>query len=262
LLTIFYIYDQYSGYIGGDPNKPSHNEIELIKNADLVFVLSKKLQQDKKKYRDDIHHLPNAANFHLFSKSRLESTIVPADLSKIPGPRIGYIGTCNEKLNVKLLDFLSNIRPNWSIVLVGRENYSLSEEKNNFIKLINKKNVFWLGNKKHDSIPAYIKGLDICLMSYIVNNWTFYGDPSKMHEYLASGKPTIASDLYSIREYANVIDIPETDEDWIKIIDFRLNESNPNLVQERIKIANENSYEARIDKAMHIIKYKLEEKYA
>ena len=77
----------------------------------------------------------------------------------------------------------------------------------------------WLGNRPYDSVPAYIKGLDVCMMCYVINDWTFFGDPSKMHEYLASGKPTVATGLSAIKEFSNVIDIPETFDGWVDAIE-------------------------------------------
>ena len=57
------------------------------------------------------------------------------------------------------------------------------------------------------------------MMCYVINNWTFYGDPSKLHEYLASGKPTIGTGLPSIREFADVVQIPETPQEWVAAVD-------------------------------------------
>lgn len=256
-LLVYYVYDQYTGYIGGDPTKPDEKEIELLKRADIVFTLTKGLYEDKKNWAREIYHLPNAVDYDLFSSSRDPLTKVPEDIASIPKPILGYIGTINEKVDVPLLDYISTVRKDWSIVLVGRENYSIQEARKGFEALIAKKNVYWLGPKPYDSIPAYIKGLDICMMCYVINNWTFYGDPSKMHEYLASGKPTIATGLPAIKEYNHVIDIPDSKEGWVKTIEKGLKESDLSMPEKRINIAKENSYSSRIKFATDIIKKKL-----
>ena len=46
-LVIYYAYDQYTGYTGGDA-KASPAEIELMERADLVFALSRELAADKR----------------------------------------------------------------------------------------------------------------------------------------------------------------------------------------------------------------------
>jgi hypothetical protein len=256
-LVIYYIYDQYSNYIGGDPSKPDEAEIELLKKSDIVFVLSNKLYEEKKEWNSNIYLLPNAVDYELFSKARNKNTAIPEDLERIPVPRIGYIGTINEKVDLDLLDYISEKKTEWSIVLIGRENFSIEKEKNKFFKLASKKNVYWLGHKKYDLMPACMKGLDVCLMCYIKNNWTYYGDPSKMHEYLASGKPTVATGLAAIKEFDHVIKIPDTKDKWIKAIKDSLEERNQEEIEKRIMVAKTNSYPRRIEVALAIIKEKL-----
>jgi glycosyltransferase involved in cell wall biosynthesis len=260
-LVVYYVYDNYSGYVGGDPGKPDIAEIELLKKADIVFVLSKELYEQKKQWASDIYHLPNAVDYDLFSGSRDPITEIPNDIANLSRPVIGYIGTINEKVDVPLLDYISGKRRDWSILLIGRENYQVNEMKRQFYKLLSKSNVYWLGYKHYASIPNYIKGLDICMMCYIINDWTYFGDPSKMHEYLASGKPVIATALPAIREFSDVIVIPETKEGWVEAIDEALRETDSQKVQHRIDVAIENSYQNRVRTAIGIINKKLISKY-
>jgi glycosyltransferase involved in cell wall biosynthesis len=261
-LLVYYVYDNYSGYVGGDPGKPDPAEIELLKKADIVFVLSKELYEQKKQWASHIYHLPNAVDFGLFSRSRDLATKIPDDLAKLPRPRIGYVGTINEKVDVPLLDYISDVHPEWSLVLIGRENYQVNEMKRQFYEMLSKDNVYWLGYKNYAIIPDYIKGLDVCLMCYIINDWTYYGDPSKMHEYLASGKPTIATGLPAIKEYDRVIKIPNNRDGWIKAIEDSLEQKHQEEIEKRIKVAKDNSYTKRIEVATAIIRERLIEKNA
>jgi hypothetical protein len=258
-LLVYYAYDQYTGYTGGSGMRSSPQEIELMKRADVVFVLSKELYEAKKEHASNIVHLPNAVDFDLFSRSRNAATPVPADLASIPGPRIGYIGTINEKVDLSVVEHMARARPGWSIVLVGRENYR-SEERQRFLDLTARPNVHWLGPKTYDLVPSYIKGLDACLMCYVINDWTFYGDPSKLHEYLASGKPTFGCGLSSIREFSEVVGIPETAEQWVEAIDAGLRESDPGLRERRIEVARQNSYAVRVDLFLKVIEEALARK--
>ena len=262
-LVIYYAYDQYTGYTGGDA-KASPAEIELMERADLVFALSRELAADKRRYLsepDKVVHLANAANYDMFSTSRAPETVIPADLAALPGPRLGYIGTMNEKVNLPVLEALAD-RREWTIALVGRENYKVPEEKARFLALAGRPNVHWFGHRPFDLVPAYIKGLDVCMMCYVINNWTFYGDPSKLHEYLASGKPTIGTGLPSIREFADVVQIPETPQEWVAAVDRALQERDPALPARRIETAKQNSYQARIERFRAVVDEALRRKGA
>jgi hypothetical protein len=107
-------------------------------------------------------------------------------------------------------------------------------------------------------VPACIKGLDVCMMCYVINNWTFYGDPSKLHEYLASGKPTIGTGLSSIKEFEDVVAIAESPEEWVSAAEAGLRETGQDLFRRRIEVARQNSYEARIDSFLRTIRQALE----
>lgn len=257
-LIVYYVYDQYSGYTGGKAAEPDPNELELMERADVVFVLSAELFRDKQKWSRNIYHLPNAVDFNLFSRACDVSTAVPADIAGIHGPRVGYIGTINEKLDVGLLEHVAARRPDWSIVLVGRQNYTVAAELQRFLALTARANVHWLGPRPYDAVPAYIKGLDVCMMCYVINDWTYFGDPSKMHEYLASGKPTIAAGLPAIREFADVIAIPGTPDGWVQAIDEGLRDVDEEARRRRIETARLNSYPNRVEKATAIIRQALE----
>lgn len=247
-LLIYYVYDQYSGYTGGSARKESPEELELLKRADLVFVLSRELYNEKAKYAEGrLVHLANAANFEMFSKSREAATPVPADIQSIPSPKLGYIGTINEKVDLRVLERLATARPDCSIVLIGRQNYKVEAEKQRFFQLTARPNVHWLGHRPYEQVPNYIKGLDVCMMCYVINDWTFYGDPSKLHEYLASGKPTIGTGLSSIREFSEVVAVPETPDEWVDAVKAALTERTDGLAARRIAVARENSYPARVD---------------
>lgn len=255
-LVVYYVYDNISGYVGGTGVK-SEQEISLLRRADIVFTLSHELYNDNKPYTNEIYHLPNAVDFELFSRSRAIDTPIPESFSKIPHPRIGYIGTINEKVDTDLLLFIAETQPSWSIVLIGRDNYTKQNEIKKFERLVAMPNVFRFSYVEHDKVPEYLKGLDVCMMCYVINNWTYYGDPSKMHEYLSSGKPTIAAGLPAIKEFSHVIKIPDSREAWIAAIKDSLQESDEALVAERIKVAMENSYTERAIKALEIFRSKL-----
>lgn len=254
-LVIYYAYDQYTGYTGGDA-KASPAEVELMERADLVFVLSRELLADKRKAvtnPDKVVHLANAVDYPMFAAARDDATQVPDDIASIPHPRIGYIGTINEKVNLPALEAVADADPSWQVVLIGRENYSVKAEKQRFEALVARPNVHWLGHRSHTLVPAYIKGLDVLTMCYVINNWTFYGDPSKLHEYLASGKPTIGTGLPAIREFSDVVAIPETPEEWPAAVAAAIADRDEDLVRRRIETAQQNSYAARIDRFLEIV---------
>jgi glycosyltransferase involved in cell wall biosynthesis len=66
-------------------------------------------------------------------------------------------------------------------------------------------NIFFFGQQPHETIPRFLFCADILLLpnAPVTDESKFYTSPIKMFEYMASGRPIIASDLPSIREILN-----------------------------------------------------------
>ena len=102
---------------------------------------------------------------------------------------MGYTGLLSDRrLDIDLIEKIALSHPEWNIVLIG-------PEEENFKKSIlhNLENCFFLGNKTPESLPDYIYFFDVCINPQIVNDLTIANYPRKIDEYLAMGKPVIAT---------------------------------------------------------------------
>jgi glycosyltransferase involved in cell wall biosynthesis len=62
-------------------------------------------------------------------------------------------------------------------------------------------NVRFTGFVRQSEVPGYLLASDILIMPYTVDNPTYqYMSPMKMFDYLASGRPTVATDFPVVRE--------------------------------------------------------------
>jgi len=119
-----------------------------------------------------------------FSKPIPDKNTIPKDLEAIPSPRIGYVGVINEKVDFPLLTSICKQNPEWSIVLIGLEKVKQLDFQKKLEELKNQPNCYFLGMKDYFDVPNYIYGLDVCMMCYVINDWTYYGYPLKLHEYV------------------------------------------------------------------------------
>ena len=62
-----------------------------------------------------------------------------------------------------------------------------------------------IGQRPHTEIPLYLKAADVLVLPNTAKEETsrFYTSPIKLFEYMASGRPIIASDIPSIRDVLN-----------------------------------------------------------
>jgi glycosyltransferase involved in cell wall biosynthesis len=161
---------------------------------------------------------------------RLYATPVPEpeDLRSIPHPRVGYLGYLKAQLDWRLLLELSALHPECSFVFVGPkrshpEIYELMEQMSRRL------NVYFLGGKPTEQLGGYAQHFDACIMPYLLNDYTKYVYPLKLHEYLATGRPVVSSRINSVEEFSPVVAIADTREQWSNFIKHSLSEQENSL---------------------------------
>ena len=116
----------------------------------------------------------------------------PADQQSITGPRIGYSGVLDERLDLNLVDELARRRPEWSFVFLG------PVVKINRDALPKHPNVHYLGMKAYDELPAYFSNWQAAMMPFAINEATHYISPTKTPEYLAAGLPVVSTPIRDV----------------------------------------------------------------
>ena len=56
------------------------------------------------------------------------------------------------------------------------------------------------------------------MLPYKVNDYTKYIYPLKLHEYLAGGKPIVGTPIRSLLEFAHVIKLASTQDEWSRAV--------------------------------------------
>lgn len=62
-----------------------------------------------------------------------------------------------------------------------------------------KKHIILTGRQPYERIPEFLAAADICLLPFQLNDITREAVPIKVYEYMASGKPIVATDLPGVR---------------------------------------------------------------
>jgi glycosyltransferase involved in cell wall biosynthesis len=263
-VSCYYVDEEFTSYYGmpeGEKLQIRAREEVLLRGVDLVFANGSALLDQKNRY-GNASNVPMGVDFGLFSRALLEETAVPSDLAAIQPPRIGYVGNVNDKVDFELLESIARANPLWSLILVGPLSIRTPEFRANFERLRQLPNVHHLGFRPLQTLPNYVRGLDVCLMCYRTDGWAYYGYPLKLHEYLAGGKPVVGSDLPSIREFSGVISIARTAEDWQGAIEAGLNDNSAARISKRVQVARENTWEERAQLIEKAIAAKMDEKSA
>src|SRR5207248_5489186 len=94
------------------------------------------------------------------------------------------------KLDFDLLEDVAYSVPQWTLLLIGP---AAAETASALERLREYSNVRWLGQKPYAKLPRYVAAFDVGLIPYVANAHTRSCFPLKLFEYLAAGKPVVAS---------------------------------------------------------------------
>jgi UDP-galactopyranose mutase len=187
-------------------------EQELLDRADVVFTGGFSLYEAKKHRHPNVHPFPSSVDRSHFSKAR-EVGEEPADQAMIPGPRLGYYGVVDERMDLALVAAVADAHPEWSIVMVG------PVVKIDPADLPRRANIHYLGNKSYEELPAYLGGWDVALMPFAINDSTRFISPTKTPEYLCGGKPVVSTPITDVIRHYGELDgvfIAEGAKDFIR----------------------------------------------
>jgi len=228
-------------------------EEHLVQRADLIFTTHPNLQATLSRWNPASTYLfPNVADYSHFSAAR-KPGLVPDDLDSIPRPRIGFIGAVsNYKIDLECIAYIAEARKDWHWVMIGQIGEGEPETS---IDLLRKPNIHFLGPKDYQSLPDYLRGIDVAVLPNRINDYTTSMFPMKFFEYLSAGKPVIATDLPALHHYADVCSIVHTPEEFIESISAALDGHGPDL-DRRLQSAQENTWEIRLDHMEKILSEK------
>ena len=212
-------------------------EPELIRKSDVCTANSTYLANYCRQYNPNSFYVGQGCDLEVFTNK--QNTPIPTDVATIKGPIIGYVGALQSlRLNLELLAYIAEQRPNWSLVLVGPE-----DEQFKISNLHNISNIYFLGSKNPDSLAAYINSFDVCLNPQIINQVTIGNYPRKIDEYLAMGKPVVATRTEAMSVFEQHTYLGDTKEDYVALIEKALTENSEEKRQNRIKFASQHTWE-------------------
>jgi teichuronic acid biosynthesis glycosyltransferase TuaH len=192
-------------------------EMEMIQKADLVVANSAYLADYAGQWNPNSVDIGQGCNLDSFLA---EDQVMPGDLRAIPRPIIGYCGAITAmRLDEDLLLHIANSLPEMSLVMVGPGDGKF--EKGDLGKM---KNVYFLGARKPDETAAYINHFTVCINPQLVNPLTIGNYPRKIDEYLASGKPVVATATKAMDMFRDYTELCDTKEEWVGSIQKMVNE--------------------------------------
>jgi glycosyltransferase involved in cell wall biosynthesis len=180
-----------------DPSALLRSEAELVKGADLVFVQSTAFGDRFRHLNARIFEFPGGVSLERFDPQTVRE--LPPEVGNLRRPIIGYVGGLHQHLDIELLQRVARELPVASLVLVGPILAAVD-------KLRAEPNVHFLGPRSPAALPSLIASFDVGLIPYLRSPYTDTVYPAKLFEYLAMGRPVVATDLPELRK----LQLPES----------------------------------------------------
>jgi glycosyltransferase involved in cell wall biosynthesis len=248
-VKIYFCTDDWSA--SGRFWQPSHlvrtREKELVAACDLVVATSRRLTERLTHYGIPTYFIPNAADFDLFHQG---ATCEPSEAMRtLPRPVIGFAGLMTKySFDPNLIERLAQCHPEWTFAIVGKQVGQVDLQQ-----LRTLSNVYFLGYQPYTLLPKFLAGMDVCLIPWAANEWVKSAFSLKLFEYLAAGKPVVATWTEEYLPYSDFVYMGSTYEEFEAGIVQALKENSPELKRQRIELSRVNSWGNRVTRFKEII---------
>ena len=257
-LQVYFNVDDYSLYWPRWAEQVRLLELRAVREADLTVCVSRlrcnQLSEAVPEAAAKIRHLPHGApTISLGSGPHRLPAELPDDLVGLPGPRLGYIGSLEDRIDWPLLSRVANAFPKGSIVLIGRLGTTPKGAwQGDRRRCLEQPNVHALGWRPQESIAQYNAAFDVCLIPYRTDHpFNVACCPTKIMDYMATGRPIVSTDLPECLLYEDLFDVTSNAEAFIEAIRLlRVTNFDDGRAERRFDWAKEHSCRRMLERLL------------
>jgi glycosyltransferase involved in cell wall biosynthesis len=218
----------------------SRLEPKLIQKSDLILCNSPQLADYAQKYNTNSFNIGQGVDLSSYDPEKQFDE--PAFFRNIKTPRIGYIGDINSmRLDADLIYELALSKPNYSFILTGKEDALFQNHK-----LHQLRNVHFTGSIPKNEVPQYMAALDVCINPQQINDITIGNYPRKVDEYLAMGKPVVATATKTMELFKKHVYLCSSLQDYQIAVEKAITENNSEKMKARIEFARSHSWKNNV----------------
>ncbi|MGQ9617993.1 MAG: glycosyltransferase family 4 protein [Candidatus Aminicenantia bacterium] len=231
----------------------------VLKNSHCVIVICKDLENHAKKITDDkkIIRIENFLDFHQREIKDEEVKKLRNDLNIINEKVILYAGTFEPYQGIDVLIKATNYlkKKDFLLILIGGNKKQIEAMKSLAESLGVKEKVIFTGEKKPEEIPIFLSISNVLVSPRISGTNT----PLKIYSYLKSGKPIVATNLWTHTQILNneiAILVKPEPEEIARGIEFALTDKGKEIAKKAKEYSEkeftEERYISLIDLALKI----------
>ncbi len=242
-LLVYDCMDLHEGF-GNTADSVLKLEHELFRQADLTVVTSAWLDEIVSIHTSKRALIRNACDYDYFS-------IKPATVYQDPQgrPVIGYFGAIADWFDLELVAAVARRFSQCAVLLIGADTVGAAS----YLRSL--PNVIMLGEVSFKELPFYLYGFDVCLLPFKIVPLTQATNPVKVYEYLSAGKPVVAVNLPEMKQFAGLIKVANSSEDFLSKVEEALEQpGRAEDIQQRRDFARRQTWHHRVDNLLQKVK--------
>jgi len=208
---VYHCVDEFSEFTGTEKTAILEMERHLMEKSDCVIVSSDRLLATKRSHNPNTFLVTRGVDVAHFRKACDPKLPVPAEMSRLEKPVIGFFGLIADWVDLELVRYMAVSRPKWNFVLIGK----VTTDVQLFEGVAN---VHLLGPKTYNELPAYAKAFDVAILPFVINELTIAANPLKLREYMAAGLPVVSSAIPEAEKLSKVLRIGRDKADFLNQI--------------------------------------------
>lgn len=233
-IRIYDCMDHHEGF-GQVPQDLVEAEKRLLGDSDLVIVTSTWLERFAQDHNPRVALIRNAADYAFFSR-RPERVYADNRGRQI----IGYYGAIAEWFDAEIIRAVAKANPERLVLLIGSDTVNAAKS------LADLPNVRFTGEVPYAELPHFLYGFDVCVLPFKVMPLTLATNPVKVYEYLAAGRPVVATSLPELAQFGAHVVRADDPQGFAKAVAEAINTPlTEEAIEARRAFAREQTWEHR-----------------
>jgi UDP-galactopyranose mutase len=213
---------------------------DLLRTADFVFTSGRRLHDQALRFRkpENVAILSNGVDVpHWRHPPDRQSPPPPMDALP-PGPVIGYFGTISHWIDFELVAAVAKARPGWQFVFIGP-----ASQVPGFEKLLEAGNIHWIKEQPYNRLPEFSCFFHAAWLPFRAEGLGATINPVKAYEYLAAGKPVVASPLPDLIDLEPAVALAKSAPEFVEQLTALLEAQDEAVVEQRRVMAQRYSWD-------------------
>lgn len=199
---VYYCVDDFTNWPGVDAQAAASLEAELLDTCAAVLATSQALAETRVPRSGAVSLLPHGVDVAHLGRASDPSTPRLDGVSR-GRPVVGYLGLVDARLDVPLVVDTARANPDYDFVFVGPTDTAVDPR-------LRQDNIRFAPAVPYARLPEALASFDVAWLPYVRSTLTKAINPLKLREYLASGRPVVATSLPEVVAFSPEVAIADT----------------------------------------------------